>query len=72
MVRTDIEAIEKLAPASVAALFVRKDSAYKSLAGVDPWDVMRNAPLLAWRLSRGGASAMLAVGRLKPYGAPRS
>jgi hypothetical protein len=27
----------------VAALFVRKDSAYKALAGVDAWDVMRNA-----------------------------
>jgi hypothetical protein len=27
----------------VAALFVRKDSVYKSLAGVDAWDVMRNA-----------------------------
>jgi hypothetical protein len=27
----------------VAALFVRKDSAYKSLADVDAWDVMRNA-----------------------------
>lgn len=28
---------------NVAALFVRKDSAYKALAGVDAWDVMRNA-----------------------------
>lgn len=27
----------------VAALFVRKDSAYKAIAGVDAWDVMRNA-----------------------------
>lgn len=27
----------------VAALFVRKDSAYKVIAGVDAWDVMRNA-----------------------------
>lgn len=28
---------------NVAALFVRKDSAYKALDGVDAWDVMRNA-----------------------------
>lgn len=27
----------------IAALFVRKDSAYKAIAGVDAWDVMRNA-----------------------------
>jgi hypothetical protein len=27
----------------VAALFVRKDSAYKAIHGVDAWDVMRNA-----------------------------
>lgn len=30
----------------VAALFVRKDSAYKAIAGVDAYDVMRNA--LSW------------------------
>jgi hypothetical protein len=34
---------EKTVMREVTALFVRKDSAYKALAGVDAWDVMRNA-----------------------------
>lgn len=56
---------------TVAALFVRSDSVYKSMPGVDPWDAERDA-----RLWPGGAPVVAhppcrAWGRLRHFAKPR-
>lgn len=55
----------------VAALFVRADSVYKSMAGVDCWDIERDA--LTWN---GGSSVVVhppcrSWGRLRQFAQPR-